>query len=1791
MPETWLDDLDLALSQTGVDPNAEVRLRNRALETARTSGTWRTNPGLALGMSQQGVGLGTPEEQQARAGETQAAQEGRQRGVLGGLGASFTDPGLQLLNVAPSLAGTPEDLQRVQREQSIAAASEPGAAHAGRMAGEFGQMAAEFAGGGATGIAGRALAFAPGAASAGQEIAAQDPDIGQGELMAKAVGLGTGRALAMELGSRIPSPVRANPASIRSIAGSALAGVPGQALGINALNYAATAPTLGTDVAGEQFQQSMQPAELAKFAGMGLGMALPHMAGAPEARLNERIDQMKATGQAVDQQVLNQARMTQIIRRASEDQGVFDQLAREEDRQRTAETQAAAAQDAEREQAVRETPVQEVAPPEIPAPTGEAAPAPAPSAPSPEQRLAQLRDIRKRAIELPAEQRRPFLQAQGYTFGEVAELERRIGSRMPQEITRPEGQLEAGGEEPPKAEGEFIVGLSGLGSHFSEPDGNPIIDKRMVGNTPAETTAMRESLAALERAEAAALRNGTPFPEAHRLGNAAQAQEAAKHGFPPGHIEGLIDARLKLIEGNPQFSHPVRPEQLHESGAADNVVRAGSDWTSTGEPPHARQVRSDEGQIQETGVVGPSREGQGRTNLQRAAEARPGAGHPQGGPAGEGQAPRPPAAGEGRGGGVPVPQVAEPVDVAGGGRGSLLKTPEEQHAHLRPVARALEALSGGKTEFRPDGSAVHKLPGGRTVAVRSAADPDARAVNPRNWLASVTKNPDGAATALRAIFPQHNMSEAQAREWIEKNIKTRLNRNGVGTTEVPSAELAKVIDANRPVAALVEGKPVDADHLVRVFGAFKNLKDGKADDAAMEEVRQLMWRLMPDADRAAAMKGMGRADDPNSAGAEEAFAQHLASMRPTELKAAPGWFRRSVAAVVNVLRKLIPWVRKTDLVPEDQAAQVFAKAQRGGYLQEKAPAEAAQRPINTQPAGGERFATSTPQDFAKAVHEQNKPEVKPDEAVRDVVQRRMAALGGVQDQRAEASRIAARAAAGEGITDEDVAFMNRVQAEAHQSAGSSTEALGTKVAMATARNIVAGRAGAALRQARYEYNTPEGRRAAIQVELNTLRGHDYAEYEQAIKDEAKAAMLGDASAAEAAKAKQRALESKGADMAAKRRATFLRKYGVDLHASNLGDIIDERYATNLVSTIRAHRTDFSVADILSATFIENTLSHPSTWAKFIGSNALNGLWTTVGKNSIMATLNGVTGGKMKGPEFGEVGAMMKGLGRGWQSALANARKSWAANHDVLEESLLGSAGSLTPAGRGGDSPDLFEALTGLPWLKRVSTGMVSFHDALFKTWSAYAHVGAEAYQHGKGQGLSGDALSRHIDQIMADPHADTTGSWQRAYSKARETTMQEAHDDRLTDQNIQNILRGISHLSRTRVGFGRIGNTAIDIQPLVFMLPFLHTPAMVLRQGVRYIPPVQVARTAYHLCKGDFRASNPERGRQILDHAAHLAVGSALWWGAQQLVNNQVITGSDAEWNTPEGQAQREGSAIAGYMVKMPWGWQSYKNLEPFSRGLAALVDHAQGRSAVSIGKSQMDAFLLNQIHDLAQVTEEPGGQKSSRLVATTLAGIAVPNLFRRGISQARQASEGGAYRPIQDTMRRSKQDFAQNTKENFFREATGGLVGQNPIRVDYWGRNVTHAPDSVGAMLTTQMMGLGFEQDRRTAWDLGFAKWNDKAREGGHPDLVWNPYKTVDSFKDHGVREPLTLQQLAEVQKIAGPERLRRFNNSTFDPNNLTVPQVKVLRRIDQEVDAWAIRRMMPELRASRAASPQPTE
>jgi len=120
----------------------------------------------------------------------------------------------------------------------------------------------------------------------------------------------------------------------------------------------------------------------------------------------------------------------------------------------------------------------------------------------------------------------------------------------------------------------YIIGKSGLGSHYSETDHAAIIDSRI----PAEA---RLSLVALEHREAEQLRAGVPYAEAHKAGVEAQHEESRRQGLDPGHVEGLIDNALKEIYKSPEFSHSVRPEQLIERGVPKNVEAAGKSMEAT----------------------------------------------------------------------------------------------------------------------------------------------------------------------------------------------------------------------------------------------------------------------------------------------------------------------------------------------------------------------------------------------------------------------------------------------------------------------------------------------------------------------------------------------------------------------------------------------------------------------------------------------------------------------------------------------------------------------------------------------------------------------------------------------------------------------------------------------------------------------------------------------------------------------------------------------------------------------------------------------------------------------------------------------------------------------------------------------------------------------------------------------------------------------------------------------------------------------------------------------------------
>ena len=246
MPTDWLDSLDTALAESSGSTAAAGRIRQRSMvatqQVSRNLSDMRSQAGIVVPPMQM------VREAEALAPATLAPDiataqaEGADRGFMGGVGASFVDPGVSMLTMTGD-----EDALRVNAERQAAAAREGVMAKLGRGVGTTAQVAPMLMTGAApAGLATRVLSqlpvAAPIATGSALEVAQANPVAEHGmELagrIAQAAALGASRQTGMMIGGSVGpkvSAVLAGPkAGLTRAAAAETASLPAMSAGMTA---------------------------------------------------------------------------------------------------------------------------------------------------------------------------------------------------------------------------------------------------------------------------------------------------------------------------------------------------------------------------------------------------------------------------------------------------------------------------------------------------------------------------------------------------------------------------------------------------------------------------------------------------------------------------------------------------------------------------------------------------------------------------------------------------------------------------------------------------------------------------------------------------------------------------------------------------------------------------------------------------------------------------------------------------------------------------------------------------------------------------------------------------------------------------------------------------------------------------------------------------------------------------------------------------------------------------------------------------------------------------------------------------------------------------------------------------------------------------------------------------------------------------------------------------------------------------------------------------------------------
>jgi len=558
--------------------------------------------------------------------------------------------------------------------------------------------------------------------------------------------------------------------------------------------------------------------------------------------------------------------------------------------------------------------------------------------------------------------------------------------------------------------------------------------------------------------------------------------------------------------------------------------------------------------------------------------------------------------------------------------------------------------------------------------------------------------------------------------------------------------------------------------------------------------------------------------------------------------------------------------------------------------------------------------------------------------------------------------------------------------------------------------------------------------------------------------------------------------------------------GVRLDKVNWNDPAE---VAGLVRQIQHARGSFS--DAIYEYWINAILSHTATHVVNFVSNAIQFVNRELVERTIQAGLNLV----FKDPDlptFGEFVPMFKAfLKRALPTAIMRMRLAFRTEFGILDEEVGGKTQI-----KWVEEGHRFAIPGKVGRIIRIPSRLLLAADELWKNLVYHTEMAALAYRIARAEGLSGEALERRMDELMADPQGPVS---QAAYARARMVVFQEE-----LPPAIQR-LAGLRKESRL----------------LAYLLPFVATPTNIFRQALRYTP-VGTIMLIRNFATGRFKSR--QEWVQLLSEQV---IGWLAFWTIALLSGDAddedkpiAITGSRGVLRGERDLSYRVAPPTS---IKIGGRWYSYSRLDPLATVLQVWVDTVDIiRTATERGQVEealrripeiaaglvYDKTMLAALNDLVYIASRPG-EGMARMLSRYATSF-IPAIVR------------GATRASDPYLRESR-PFGQGvfwvkdlTKKSFARALAPWTlepridIWGNPIRVRMADRPLT---DFLYRMLTPVS---AFEVGQPHPVDLMILRWNQE-----HPNDQYWPVPPPRTFTLYGVDFYMPDSIYTEYLKLSG--------------------------------------------------------
>ncbi|GGC34047.1 hypothetical protein GCM10011371_21780 [Novosphingobium marinum] len=428
---------------------------------------------------------------------------------------------------------------------------------------------------------------------------------------------------------------------------------------------------------------------------------------------------------------------------------------------------------------------------------------------------------------------------------------------------------------------------------------------------------------------------------------------------------------------------------------------------------------------------------------------------------------------------------------------------------------------------------------------------------------------------------------------------------------------------------------------------------------------------------------------------------------------------------------------------------------------------------------------------------------------------------------------------------------------------------------------------------------------------------------------------------------------------------------------------------------------------LSQWYVNFLLSWPQTHAVNVTSNALTAIaqipehmaGAAIGKARQLfpgASIDRVTGSEVGARAFGLIQGAREGARMFAKGLKTGEPSDFASKVEGEEYKAIGGA--------------LGEVI-------RVPTRFLTAEDEFFKGIARRMEINAQAVRIAHQEGLKGDAASRRIAELVADP---TDEMFEAALDYGRYLTFQ-----------------------RPLSGFPQdVSNAAQKNIVIRTFLPFIRTPTNLLKFATERSPAAPLLKD----WRDDFAAGGARRDMALSKVMLGTGLGAAIYQGAAE----GHITGSAP--SDPKKARLLYADGWKPYSVRVGDTYYSYKRLDPFSTTLGVAADLAtlpEGMSerqkddkttllVASIMGNLASKTWMSGISDVVSALHEPdryAGNMLERLVGSFL----VPNLV------------AGTARTIDPTYRQT-----ETIGEGLRSRIPGARESLLPRR-DVWGREISN--------------------------------------------------------------------------------------------------------------------------------------